>query len=335
MPDNYANLNPEEQNYFDTQGAEVPAAEPPAEAPKQEPVKAPVQKKAAKAAKPAAEVEGEVAEAAPVEPPKRSAEQEQIENLNAALREERQGRKEFETKANERLRLLQEAIVARQEQAKPPAASQETPDPEKDPMGALKMLLAQAKENRQVHADGVQETERRQQEQRIMGEASRLEMEYLREQPDFDAGTGNSPSYNEASAFLVNMRRAELAALGTYNPVQINQIVAQEAIGLAAQALQAGKNPARIVFELAKVRGFAPKAKEVPVVEVPAETEQQKLARISKGQEAGFSLGQAGGSKAPNNKQFDAKTLASMNDEDFSAFVNKAKKSELRSLMGD
>jgi hypothetical protein len=38
---------------------------------------------------------------------------------------------------------------------------------------------------------------------------------------------------------------------------------------------------------------------------------------------------------APYNKELDAKTLANMSEEDFTAFVDKAKKSDLRELMGD
>jgi hypothetical protein len=78
------------------------------------------------------------------------------------------------------------------------------------------------------------------------------------------------------------------------------------------------------VLEIARAGGFAPKAKApTPAQSASAETEQERITRIAKGQEAGFSLRQAGGSKAPNNKSFDAKTLASMSDEDFSAFLSR------------
>jgi hypothetical protein len=43
---------------------------------------------------------------------------------------------------------------------------------------------------------------------------------------------------------------------------------------------------------------------------------------------------QAGGSKAPNNKGFDAKAIANMNDDDVTVLLDKAKESELRALMG-
>jgi hypothetical protein len=93
---------------------------------------------------------------------------------------------------------------------------------------------------------------------------------YLRTLPDFNAESGASPTYNEASAFLISQRRAELAATGAYNPLQITQPIQQEAIGLSAQALQAGRNPAQVVMDVAKARGFAPKRKQAAQ---PRETE--------------------------------------------------------------
>jgi hypothetical protein len=341
-PDNSVNMSPDEQKYFDTQGAEAPAA-PAAEQPSVPETKGPVAKKTTTKAKstPAAAEPAEAPEDAqegdvPAEQPvKKSAEQEQIDNLNAALREERQARKDIETRTTQRLQQLQDALIARQQPEQPKQQPQEMPDPEKDPMGALKHLLAKARETDQVQAVTVQETQRRQQEQRIMGEASRMEMEYLSTMPDYDATTRASATYNEASAFLVNMRRAELAAIGSYNPVQINQMVASEAIGLAAQALQGNRNPAQVVMEVAKARGFTPKPKGQAQPPAAAETETERLARIAKGQEAGFSLGQGSGSRAPVKNGFDAKTIANMSEDDFTAFLEKAKKSDLRGLMGD
>jgi hypothetical protein len=227
MPDNAATLEPDEQTYFDTRGGEAPAPELKPEPPAK-PTAAAKAPKAAKSTPPVEPPAADVGDSA--EPPKKTAEQEQIENLNAALREERNAAKERDRKTELRLQQLQEALTARQPTEQKPATPQEIPDPDKDPMGALKALLAAARENKQAQAVNAQETQRRQAEQRIMGEASRMEMEFLREQPDYDSATGQSSTYNEASAFLVNMRRAELNAIGAYNPVQINQLVAQEAI---------------------------------------------------------------------------------------------------------
>jgi hypothetical protein len=92
---------------------------------------------------------------------------------------------------------------------------------------------------------------------------------------------------------------------------------------LAPEVLQTGRNPAKFILEITKVTGFAPKPKEQPAI--PAETEHEKLARIAKGQEAGFSPSRAGGSKAPNSKGIDGKSLANTSDDDLSAFFNNVK----------
>lgn len=331
MPDNIA-LSTEEQKYFDTAGSEAPVTETPAAEPVKEPAaseKAPVAKKTktiGKEAPKAKEAPAEESTEEVVETPIRSKEQEENENLKNALKEERTASRQRETLTNQRLEQLQAAILeARQPKTEPVAI----PDPEKDALGALKYLMQQTREGQVQQHQTVEQQQRHQQTQHIMGEAQRLELEYLAQQPDYDAEKRTSPIYNEASNFLANQRRSELLATGAYNPVQINQILLNETLGLAENAIRAGRNPAQVVMDVAKARGFAVKPA------APVETEQQKIDRIARGQEAGFSLGQATGSKAPNNSKLDAKTLANMSDEAFTAFVEKAKKSELRGLMGD
>jgi hypothetical protein len=81
----------------------------------------------------------------------------------------------------------------------------------------------------------VQEQQRFQLTQRVMDEASRLEMDFQREQPDYGTATNSSPKYNEARKFVINIRRAELTAIGTYNPLQVSQMVQPKTLGLACK----------------------------------------------------------------------------------------------------
>lgn len=332
MPDNIA-LSAEEQSYFDNRGEQPVANEQaPAEEIKQPIEKAPVAKQEKKIGRPRKEaIETESIETEIAEPviKQKSPEQEEKENLQAALREERRMRTENERRTEERLRLLQQVIETKPQ---PQVQQQQEviPDPERDALGALKYLLQQQQRGNQVQQQSVQQQQAVQMQQRIMGEASRMEMDYISQQPDYDANSRQSTTYNEASNFLVNMRKAELMATGAYNPVQINEILSQEAVGLAAQAVQAGRNPAQVVMDIAKARGFRATPKQA------VETEQEKITRIAKGQEAGFSLSQASGSKAPTaGSKLDAKTVATMSDDDFTALMAKAKKSDLRSIFGD
>jgi len=319
MVDNSVALSAEEQEFFDSKGETAPEIEKPVE-------KAPVAKETKKTGKTTREVPRETEPTEETVVTKTPAE-EKAENLEMALREERRLRAESERRTEERLRLLQEVVTSK---PKPEVQPEVIPDPDKDAMGALKYLLQKTRQGEQQQHTTAMQQEMQRQSQAVMGEAARMENDYLRQQPDYDANTGVSQTYNEASGFLVNMRKAELAATGSYNPVQINQILANEAIQLADNALRTGKNPAQVVMDIAKARGFKPIPKQA------AETEQEKINRIAKGQEAGFSLSQATGSKASSaGKGLDAKTIATMSDEDFSAFVAKAKKSDLRQIFGD
>lgn len=329
MPDPNVQLSNDEQNYFDTRGEETVDA-PKVEAPKVEETTVATEPKIAKKQSRISKSET-VSEPVENEQPvvTKTPHEEQIENLNIALKQERQEAKERDRRTEERLRLLQS--VVEQRQAPQVQQQQETiPDVDKDPLGTLKYVVGKIRQGDQTQ----QQTQQQQQEQfyrqQIVGEASRMEAEFLSQQPDFDASTRTSPTYNEASNFLVTMRKAELTATGSYNPMQINQILVNETVELARQSLQNGRNPAQVIYDIAKARGFAPKAKAAP-----QETESEKISRIAKGQEAGFSLSQAGGSKAPANKGLDAKSLATMSEDDFNSFMAKAKKSELRSLFGD
>lgn len=328
MPDPNVQLSTDEQSYFDTKGeTEVKNVEQVIEQPKVEekPAVAKQIKKVGKTSKETSEI---------VETPETTSEvitktpdQEKAENLEAALREERRTRAENERKTDERLRLLQ--TVIEQKQQTPTQPQEAIPDVEKDPLGTLKFLFKEVREGKQNKQLNTQQVEERQHNQRIMGEAGRMEMEFLAQQPDYDVTTKQSASYNDASSFLVNMRKAELAATGAYNPMQINELIASEAINLAKQAIQGGRNPAQVVLDIAKARGFKTSPKQV------TETEAEKISRIAKGQEAGFSLSQASGSKGPVNKGMDAKTLATMSEDDFTNFLEKAKKSELKELFGN
>jgi hypothetical protein len=185
-------------------------------------------------------------------------------------------------------------------------------------MGTLKFLLTQQQGAKTAQGATAEEVQRQNQIRHVNGEASRLETEFLREQPDYDVtinpATGmsvGSPTYNKSSMFLMNMRRAEFAAIGVYNPIM--QTVQQEAVG-SRHRIQADRNPAQVVMDVAKARRFAPKPKQVAPEQPSAVTDQEKLSRIAKGRELKFSLSQAGGSKAQNNKALDAKSLGNMSD---------------------
>jgi hypothetical protein len=139
--------------------------------------------------------------------------------LATDLEMKRQARKEGQNRVTKRLQQLTETLAHRQQPAQPTQATppQEIPDPDKAPLGTLKFLMNQQREVKIAQGASVQEQQRFQLTQRVMDEASRLEMDFQREQPDYGTATNSSPKYNEARAFVINIRRAELTAIGTYN----------------------------------------------------------------------------------------------------------------------
>ena len=149
----------------------------------------------------------------------------------------RQARKEEQNRVTKRLQQLTETLAHRQQPAQPTQATppQEIPDPDKAPLGTLKFLMNQQREVKIAQGASVQEQQRFQLTQRVMDEASRLEMDFQREQPDYGTATNSSPKYNEARAFVINIRRAELTAIGTYNPLQVSQMVQPKTLGLACK----------------------------------------------------------------------------------------------------
>lgn len=128
-----------------------------------------------------------------------------------------------------------------------PVAAREIPDADKDALGAIKMTAEEVKLlsdfKKRVEA---QETAAAQ-EREIAGAASLMEIEFRKTTPDYDI----------AAQALLRARVGELVATGR-NPVQAAQIARQDMLGLAAQALREGRNPAEIVYSLARGRGYVP-----------------------------------------------------------------------------
>jgi len=284
-------LNSTEQKYFDSKGADAPVADN-ADAP------AAVEQPA-----PAADAVGSPAKEAKMVP-------------ISALHEERERRKELQRqvetvtrRTDERLNAIAQKLAAQVEPAK-----REIPDPEKDTVGAVKMTAEEVKIlsdfKRQIEARAAQA----QAVQAVLGQASQLERDFAQTTPD----------YHEAGAFLRAARAQELTALGL-DPYRAQQIVAAESVQLAHAALQHGRNPAQVIYTLAKTRGYAGPQRQ------QAADDASKLARIAKGQEAATSLGAASGA-APGRTGIEA--LLAMSDGDFAKALDKMSPAQLREHFG-
>lgn len=120
--------------------------------------------------------------------------------------------------------------------------------------------------------------------------------------------------YDDALSFVMDARRKELEILG----VSENQIQAElgnHAEELARTALQSNRNPAQLVYDLAKLRGF--EAKKVG----------EKLQAVQKGQESASSLSGASGKEDSGLSLGD---IANMSDDDFDRLWSDMEKQERR-----
>lgn len=233
---------------------------------------------------------------------------------HAALHEEREARKSAEKRARD----LEEQFARFDERRKTLAELQEKqevkeerPDPDKDALGALKYTQREIEALRAAELRREQEAQNGRQMQQIAYHAANREREFAEKTKD----------YSEASEFLLNSRLRELMAIGN-NEIDARNLLEQEKFNLAAQALQRGQNPAEIVYNIAKERGFSTKQTE------------EKLEKLEKNQKANVSLSNVSGTSA-SNKFPSAQEISKMSDEEFVKFEKSLTKAQRRIVFGD
>ena len=292
-------LTPQEQKYFDTRGADLPAAPEPVVVPSPAPA----------------------AIDPPVPEPEEGAENEQDNPgkfvRHGAFHEERERRKELqktledERRANaERNGRLEERLNMLNQALNPPAEAPCPPAPETDAMGNLKYVNQRLDTiAKQLETRGQQEQQNYQQQQAQQAFADSItndEKTFLKTTPD----------YLEAVEFGKQSRLGELIEMG-YTEQRAQQILMNDIIYIADEALREGRSPAQTYYNFAKYRGYAKAAPEVPAPDAKIEA-TAKLKNIAAGQAAGKSLGAAPGSSTP---QLTLEAIANMSDDDFKAIA--------------
>jgi hypothetical protein len=130
------------------------------------------------------------------------------------------------------------------------------------------------------------------------------------------------PDYDEAAKHLNASRAAEFQALG-YSPSQAQMLVYQDALAVAWEAKQREMDPAKVFYELAKLRGYTGKAQQPP----PAVSAAATLDVVQRGLAKTGGLGPSGG----DDGDVTFARLAQMDEDDF----NKATQGDAwRKLMG-
>ena len=207
------------------------------------------------------------------------------------LREELRQYREWQAQLAQR---LQQMPIQRQGQ-------QPLPDPQTKPLDYINHVLgnvqATTAELQQWRQQQEQAAQQRAAVQQVTDWASAQEQEFAKSQPE----------YHEAYRYAADARDKELQALGYADPAARAAIVRQNTVEIINNAIQQGRNPAELVWEYAKGRGFTSKPKRNGGSE-------EAQAKIAAGlQAAGAKLNQGG---ATGEGELTAKDLSGITDPD-------------------
>ncbi len=217
----------------------------------------------------------------------------QLRQTQAQLAEVQQRMAEMEN-----LRKEIEEFRSRQKQA------QEQQEFNSDPLGVIQKQINELKSTVTTQSQTEQQrSQQAQTEQQMFATIASQVNEFKKSTPDYD----------DALAHVLEARKQELIAMGAPEYEAQNR-VAMEAQEIAVNSLRSGQNPAQVVYQLAKLRGYS--AKQV----------SQKLATIEQGQKAASSLANvAGVGEGPGVSLAE---IDSMSEEEFDKFWSKFEKTQ-------
>lgn len=249
---------------------------------------------------------------------------------HGAFHKERARRKELEaevtrlremhTRGDERLRLLTQAMQGGPQAAgQPQAPAPAVPTPEEDVFGYIAHLKSEIEA---LRGGQQQMTE----EQRAEREFNTTVTSY---QADIQRFAQAEPSFGDAYQHLIQSRAQELLLNGVPES-QINRAIQADELAIVRAAIASGVSPAERVFQMAKLRGFAPKLPPAAAATSPVENAADRTARIQAGQSAARSLSGAGGAPA---SEMSLERLAEMSEAEFEAYAAQNPK-RLAALMG-
>lgn len=174
-------------------------------------------------------------------------------------------------KLTKQLSDLQTAQRQKEEEANKPVA----PDPEKDPLGYLTFQINQVGE--QVKA--MQEAQTRTTKE--TAEQTQMRQFFDGVNSQIEAFKKTQPDYLDAYKHLVDLRTEDYKLRGM-SPDQISQAIGREEMEILNGAVSQRKNPAEVVYALAKKYGYQQKS----TTDVPPEKKvESKLDTIKKGLE--------------------------------------------------
>lgn len=219
-----------------------------------------------------------------------------------ALQEERQKRAEYERKLADYERQITEmrAWAEQVQQQIAPQTPQVEPDPETDPIGALKAARDQLKAMQE-------ETLRQRHKAELNSIAYNSAVQFTQQAPD----------YQDAYRYAINSRAQELIALGVEQSA-IPAILKREEMSLIDSTVRAGRNPAQAIYEFAKARGYARTAAPAPA----AAPQPAVSPALQQAKQAVAASASAGGAAASKGDLTDAEAV-NLKGAAFDAYWNK------------
>lgn len=239
-----------------------------------------------------------VIEGAETTPPAKAplAPEEYERRLGAATRDLREQRRE--------IAALREAIQMRPELKAEIKADAAEPDMDADPIGWMKYakgeLDAFKTERRQTDA----QVKAQQEQQAAMAQIGKRMDDF---EKDFRE---DHPDYDDAVAHFRREREAELKESGV-SQGELGDALRQDLVSVVARAIRAGKDPAEVVYKLAKNRGFG------------VDKRDAKLETIERAAKAGKSL--TDGSTRAGDGELTFEYVSSLKGKEFTEAFAKLK----------
>jgi hypothetical protein len=173
-------------------------------------------------------------------------------------------------------------------------ALEDIPDPEQDPMAALKALQKLAKNFTTTERQTTEMTEKQQAEARFISDLQGFVQE---SEADF---RGEHPDYDDACKHLKTALKAEFEDQG-YRDANLMTAVNRELVRLAHTARKNGADPAEVYWRTAVRRGYTAKAGA------------RQVEQIKRGQESDVKVPRGGG----RNNNFSRAALLDAKGDDF------------------
>jgi hypothetical protein len=229
-----------------------------------------------------------------------------------AEREKRKAAEDRERSKDDELAKVREQLDAIAKMREQVAARKPADLPAADDPAALEHLRARLNEVEQGQtriSQHMDDTALAQREVQELGNVMvQSEARYRQEKPDYD----------DAINHVIHMRANELALYGLA-PAQIQRTIAEEATEIIRSAVQQGRDPAELGYQIALSRGYRPAEGDGKTEAKPNGGAQATIDAIARAKASGKSLGSGGGGSP---KALTAEALAALSDDEFEAIYS-------------